>query len=158
MKPPKITEKVNNIVDKWNRSSSFLIEMLQDAQEEYKYLPKEVLTEISKTLEIPLSRVYTIATFYASFSLEPKGEHQINVCLGTACHVQGGERVLEAIERELNIKVGGTSKDMKFSLETVRCIGCCGLAPVITIDEDLYGKVSIAKVPKILEKYKTKGG
>jgi len=152
-----IVDKVNDIVKKWNRSSSFLIEMLQDIQEEYKYLPKEAFTEISKTLEIPLSRIYTIATFYSSFSLKPKGEHQVNVCLGTACHVQGGVRILGAIERELDIKVGDTSKDMKFSLETVRCIGCCGLAPVITIDDDLYGKVSIAKVPKILEKYKTKG-
>lgn len=152
----KIVGKVNNIVNKWNRKSSFLIEMLQDVQEEYKYLPKESFMEISKILKVPLSRIYTIATFYSSFSLKPKGEYQINVCLGTACHVQGAKLVLEAIQRELDIEVGDTTKDMKFGLETVRCIGCCGLAPVITINEDLYGKVTIAKVSKILEKYKTK--
>lgn len=152
-----IVEKVNDIINKWNKSSSFLIEILQDLQEEYKYLPKEVFTEISKTLNIPLSRIYSIATFYSSFSLELKGEYQINVCLGTACHVQGGVMILKEIERELDITVGETTPDMKFSLETVRCLGCCGLAPVITVNDDLYGEVSIPKIPDILKKYKTKG-
>jgi NADH:ubiquinone oxidoreductase subunit E len=157
VKTSEIVEKVNDIVNKWDRSSSFLIEMLQDVQEEYKYLPKESFLEIGKILKIPLSRIYTIATFYSSFSLKPKGEYQINVCLGTACHVKGAKLILDAIQRELDIEVGDTTKDMKFGLETVRCIGCCGLAPVITINEDLYGKVTIVRVPKILEKYKTKG-
>jgi len=146
--------KVLEIVEKWSLRKDRLIEILQDVQEEYRYLPKETLTEISKTLEIPLSQIYTIATFYAYFSLDPKGEHQINVCLGTACHVQGGDRVSDALQRELNIKVGTTSKDMKFSLKTVRCIGCCGLAPVIVIDEEMYGNVTASRIKKILKKYK----
>jgi len=146
--------KVLEIVEKWSLRKDRLIEILQDVQEEYRYLPKETLTEISKTLEIPLSQIYTIATFYAYFSLDPKGEHQINVCLGTACHVQGGDRVSDALQRELNIKVGTTSKDMKFSLKTVRCIGCCGLAPVIVIDKEMYGNVTASRIKKILKKYK----
>jgi len=119
-------------------------------------LPKEVFTEISKTLNIPLSRIYSIATFYSSFSLEPRGKYQINVCLGTACHVKGGVRILNEVKRELGIKVGKTTPDMKFSLETVRCLGCCGLAPVLTVNDDLYGEVSIHRIPDILKKYKTK--
>jgi NADH:ubiquinone oxidoreductase subunit E len=126
---------------------------LQDIQAEYNYLPREVLNQISQELQMPLSQVLRVATFYAAFSLKPRGRHLINVCLGTACHVRGGGRILEKLERELGIKSGEASSDLKFSLETVRCIGCCSLAPVIRIDEDTHGRLRQDKIPRILKKY-----
>ena len=102
-----------------------------------------------------MSRVYSIATFYNSFSLVPRGKYVVRVCMGTACHVRGGHQILQSLERMLEIKSGGTTEDMKFSLEDVRCLGCCGLAPVITINDDLYGSVTQAKLPKILKRYQS---
>jgi NADH:ubiquinone oxidoreductase subunit E len=102
---------------------------------------------------MPLSQVYGLATFYNAFSLTPRGKYVVRVCMGTACHVQGAHRILQALERQLAVPAGGTTEDRKFSLEEVRCLGCCGLAPVITINEDLYGSVTQAKLPKILEHY-----
>ena len=148
---------VSEIVDRYNRDPSFIIAMLQDVQEEHKYLPKEVLEELSRELEVPLARTFSIATFYNAFSLEPKGDHPICVCMGTACHVRGASKITEKIEREIGIKSGETTADKKFSLEEVRCLGCCGLAPVVTVGDDLYGKVTQAKIPRILKKYRDNG-
>jgi NADH:ubiquinone oxidoreductase subunit E len=103
---------------------------------------------------VPLSQVYSLATFYNAFSLVPRGKYIIRVCLGTACHVQGAYQIMQGLERILNIKAGGTTEDMNFSLEEVRCLGCCGLAPVITINEEVYGSVTQSKLPKILKRYK----
>jgi NADH:ubiquinone oxidoreductase subunit E len=145
--------KASEIISQSKERQESLIEVLQDIQAEYSYLPREVLSQISWELKIPLSQVLRVATFYAAFSLKPRGRHLINVCLGTACHVRGGGRILEKLERELEIKSGGASSDLKFSLETVRCIGCCSLAPVIRIDEDTHGRLTQDKIPRILKKY-----
>ena len=147
-------EIISEILSKYEYEQSSIIAILQDLQEHFGYLPKEILINISKEINIPLSRVLSLATFFAAFSLEPKGKHPIHVCMGTACHVRGAQPILETFERKLGIKAGETTKDMNFSLETVRCIGCCGLAPVVMVGEDVYGKISQAKIPGILKKYK----
>jgi NADH-quinone oxidoreductase subunit E len=147
-------EKIHEIIDRWNGRQEFLVEMLQDVQSAYHYLPREVLEEISRSIEVPLGRAYHIATFFKGFSLAPRGKFVISVCMGTACHVKGGKRILDAFARQLGIEPGGTTKDLKFTLESVRCLGCCGLAPVITINEDLYGNLNSIKVKGILKKYK----
>lgn len=146
-------EKLTGILNKWKSGSDFLIEILQDIQKEYNYLPEEVVRTVSSELNVPLSRIYHIATFYKGFSLIPRGKHLLQVCVGTACHVQGAAKVLDSFESSLNIKASESTKDMKFALEAVRCLGCCGLAAVVTIDKDLYGQVRLGKVGKILKKY-----
>ena len=131
-----------------------LIMIMQEAQKIYGYLPIEVQTIISKGLGIPVERVYEVATFYAQFNLEPKGKYQISVCLGTACYVKGSEKILEAIENKLGIKSGECTTDMKFSLDSCRCLGACGLAPVMKINDEVFGKLTPDKVPAILDKFK----
>lgn len=145
---------LDQIIEKWESRRDFLIEILQDIQDKYNYLPSEVLIEASKILDIPLNQIYEVATYYKAFSLEPKGRFKINICQGTACHVQGAEVILNAFERELEIKVGETDKNMDFTLDIVRCIGCCGLAPVVTINQDVYAKYDPSQVPKTVEKHK----
>ncbi len=130
-----------------------VISVLQDINARYRYLPENILRHVARALDIPLSRVYSIATFYNSFSLVPRGKYVVRVCMGTACHVKGGHQILQALERMLKIASGGTTEDKLFSLEDVRCLGCCGLAPVITINEDLYGSVTQTKLGKILKRY-----
>jgi len=144
---------VESILDNYQRDKGMLVSILQDIQAEYNYLPKEALVELSQTLGAPLSQVYSVATFFKAFSLEPRGRHLINVCLGTACHVRGAVRVLEAIERELDIKASGTTEDLKFTLETVNCVGCCALGPVVIIDGEYYGQMKTDKVRALLENY-----
>ena len=128
-----------------------LVPILQEINATYNYLPENVLRYISEKLDIPLSLIYRIATFYNAFSLKPRGRHIITVCLGTSCHVKGAPRIVTTLERELGIKISETTEDMSFTLETVNCLGCCGLAPVMTVGEDLYGKVTTVKVPEIIE-------
>lgn len=147
-------EKVTEILAKYQADENALIAILQDIQEEYNYLPKEVLTQISKELNVPLSRVLSLATFFRAFSLKPKGRHAVHVCLGTACHVRGAQLVLEKFERELGIKSGETSADQEYSLDAVRCVGCCGLAPVVMVGEDVHGKITQTKVAGVIKKYK----
>jgi NADH:ubiquinone oxidoreductase subunit E len=130
-----------------------VVAVLQDINAHYRYLPENVLRHTAKALDIPLSHIYSLATFYNTFSLVPRGKYVIRVCMGTACHVKGGHQILQALERMFNIESGGTTEDRNFSLEDVRCLGCCGLAPVITINEDLYGSVTQAKLPKIIKRY-----
>jgi NADH-quinone oxidoreductase subunit E len=144
---------VDNILQRHPKDPSSIIQVLLDVQNELYYLPREVLDHVSDYLHVPLSRTYSLATFYKAFSLKPKGKFPIAVCLGTACHVQGAVRILEQIERELKIKEGETTSDKKFSVETVRCLGCCGLAPVVTVGKNLHGKVPTSKVSKILKQY-----
>ncbi len=127
---------------------------MQDISEELGYLPEELLREISVEMEVPLSQLYSLATFYNSFRLEPLGEHHVCVCMGTACHVKGSPRIAETLERELGITAGQTSSDQKFTLETVNCLGACALAPLVTIDGEYYGKSDQNKVKKLIEKYK----
>jgi len=144
---------VESILDNYQRDKGMLVSILQDIQVEYNYLPKEALVELSQALGAPLSQVYSVATFFKAFSLEPRGRHLINVCLGTACHVRRAVRVLEAIERELDIKASKTTKDLKFTLETVNCVGCCALGPVVIIDGEYYGQMKTDKVRALLENY-----
>ncbi len=145
---------VNKILEKHPKDPSSVIQVLLDVQNELYYLPKDVLLHVSSSLNVPLSRTYNLATFYKAFSLKPKGKHPISVCTGTACHVQGAVKILDQIQRELRIKEGETTPDMKFSVDSVRCLGCCGLAPVVTVGKNLHGKVPLAKVSKILNQYK----
>ncbi len=127
-----------------------LLSMLQDTQKQYGYLPEERLKEIAKTLDMPLIDVCGVATFYRSFSLTPKGRHQVKVCLGTACHVRGSTRIRKEIEKRLGIKPGETSEDGEFSLETVMCLGCCAIGPVVVMDSTYYGHVTTTKLDSIL--------
>ena len=131
-----------------------LMPSLQKAQEIYGYLPIEVQTMIAKALNMPLSEVYGVATFYSQFSLNPKGEHRISVCLGTACYVKGADKILEGLETRLGIKCGECTADGKFSLDSTRCVGACGLAPVMLVDEDVYGRLTVDDLDGILEKYR----
>ena len=144
---------VENILQKHPKDQSSIIQVLLDIQNELYYIPRDVLEYVSDYLNVPLSRTYGLATFYKAFSLKPKGKYPIAVCTGTACHVQGAVRILEQIERELKVKEGETTPDKKFSVETVRCLGCCGLAPVVTVGKNLHGKVPTSKISKILKQY-----
>ena len=146
-------EKVDRIIQQHHMQKNALIAMLQDVQNEFSYLPQDVLTYISRTMHVPLSRTYSLATFYRAFSLKPKGRHPVAVCLGTACHVRAAIKILEKFERQLGIKCGHTTQDLNFGLEATRCVGYCGLAPVVTVGRDLHGKVSLNKVGQILKQY-----
>ncbi len=133
-----------------------LIPVLQDIQSYYNYLPEEIFDEVSQKLNIPLIDVYGVATFYKSFSLTPKGKYIITVCTGTACHVRGGQRIADRISRELEIKPGETTPDMNFTLETVNCLGCCAIGPIVMIDGEYYGQMTIQKAISLLNEYKAK--
>ncbi len=150
----KDLEKITKLIGNSKNGRRILVPLLQDINIEYGYLPENILKYISGELDIPLSQVYSIATFYNAFSLVPRGRHLVSVCLGTACHVRGGQKILESLERNLGIKVGQTTPDLNFTLEAVHCLGCCGLAPVATIGDDLYGKMNQVKMQKAIEKYK----
>lgn len=147
-------ELIQKILAKWQYRKDFLIEILQDIQDEYHYLPRPVLMEVARCLELPLNQIYEVATYYKAFSLKPKGKYQISICQGTACHVRGAATIQGALERELGIKMGETDKNLEFTLEAVRCLGCCGLAPVITVNQDVYGKVEASEIPRIIDKYR----
>ena len=136
-----------------NNEKGALMPVLHEAQNIYGYLPAEVQTVIADELNVPLAEVYGVATFYSQFSLQPKGKHKISICLGTACYVKGSDKVLEAVEHELRISCGECTPDKKFSIESCRCVGACGLAPVMIIDGEVYGKLSPADVKGILDKY-----
>ena len=146
-------KKVAAIINKYNANKEQLISILQDTQAEFHYLPKEALTQVSDTTGVPLSRVYSVATFFKAFSLKPRGKHLVNVCLGTACHVRGTSKVLEQLERSLNASRGETTSDFKFTLETVNCMGCCALGPVVNIDGEYFGQMSAGKVDSLLARY-----
>ena len=147
----EITVEVDRIVDAHGPERQSLIQVLQDANEKFNYLPEEALRRISGRLDIPYAEVYGTASFYKAFSLEPRGEHIIQVCMGTACHVRGAQRVLEELERRLDIEAGQTSKDRKFTLETVNCLGACALAPVVAVDGRFHGQMVPGKVPEMLD-------
>jgi len=146
--------RAHDIVERHRDHQSSLVPLLQDVNGYFNYLPEAVFGLISDRLHVPVSTVYRIATFYNAFSLKPRGKHIISVCLGTACHVKGAGNVLAALERDLEVNAGGTTRDMLFSLESVRCIGCCGLAPVLTVGEDVHGHMSVKKVAGLLKQYR----
>jgi NADH:ubiquinone oxidoreductase subunit E/NAD-dependent dihydropyrimidine dehydrogenase PreA subunit len=143
---------VDRVVARHEGDGEAIVPILQDISEELNWLPPEVLRRVSELKNVPLEHVVRIATFYRSFSLKPRGKHVINVCMGTACHVQGAPRILESLERELGVSVGGTTSDMLFTLETVRCVGCCGLAPVVMVGDTFYGKLTPSKAARMVGK------
>ena len=151
---PQELHNVEPLLEQYEDRRTNLIPILQEVQETYRYLPQEVLRKISNKLKVPLTDVYQVATFYRCFSLVPRGKHVIQVCLGTACHVRGAPRVLDRILRDLKMASPGTSSDLQFTVETVRCIGCCGLAPVARVDNtNTHPHLTQAKVGGLLKKY-----
>jgi NADH:ubiquinone oxidoreductase subunit E len=146
-------EQADEIVDRNHREPSALIAILQDVQREIGYLPLSVLGRIADRLGVPLSRVYSVATFYKAFKLKPTGKHIVKVCLGTACHIKGGPELMRALSAELGVPPEEATEDGKFSYEPVRCVGCCGLAPVIMVDENFHGKLAGRDIKKILSHY-----
>ena len=146
-------QTVTAILNKYQHDSGLLVSILQDVQAAHNYLPREALTEVSQELDIPLTQVYSVATFFKAFSLEPRGRHLVHVCLGTACHVRGAVRILEEIERKLDIKPGTTTKDLNYTLETVNCVGACALGPIVIVDEEYHGQMATDKVDSLLKNY-----
>jgi NADH-quinone oxidoreductase subunit E len=146
-------DRIDQIIQKYGGEPSSLIQVMLDIQSENHWLPKEVLERISRKLKVPMTRIQHIATFYKAFSLVPKGRHRIHICMGTACHVRGAPRVLDAVQDLIGIKPGETDLDLKFSLETVNCLGCCALGPVMEIDGVTHGKMTSADVSDILKNY-----
>jgi NADH-quinone oxidoreductase subunit E len=153
MEAKELGEKVGQVLQKYQHDKSLLVDILQDIQAETGYLPKEVLEETGHGLDIPMSRVYSVATFFKAFSLKPRGRHLINVCMGTACHVRGAVKVLEEIEQELKVKTGETTPDLRFTLETVNCVGACALGPMVIIGEDYHGEMTPDTVSSVLQNY-----
>ena len=156
-KASSIAAKTKEIVKKHGKDKSALIAVLQDIQESFNYLPKDALKTAGKALGVPFSRVYEVATFYTAFSLKPRGEHIVKICMGTACHVRGAAAIQDKMERTLCIKPGETTSDNKFSLETVNCVGACALGPVVVIDTEYHGQMTMNKVDKVIGKLKGEG-
>jgi len=146
------TEALDSLIDKYGARRETLIPVLQDIQTRLNWLPEEVLIAVAQRFEIPLIDLYGIVTFYKSFSLKPRGDHLVTVCVGTACHVRGGQRIVEAIARELGISPGGTTEDLKFSLETVNCLGCCAIGPIVVIDGEYYGGMTSQKALSLIRR------
>lgn len=146
-------QKLMDVINKNREKKGALIQVLHEAQEIYGYLPMSVQKIISEELNVPLSEIYSVVSFYAQFSLEPKGKYNISVCMGTACYVKGAGEILEKIKEKLGIDVGGCTPDGKFSIEACRCIGACGLAPVLTVNENVHGRLVPSDVDAILNKY-----
>lgn len=150
------TVQADQALKDWSEQSENLIPILQEIQERCHYLPEPALRRVAERLGVPLTDVFHVATFYNCFTLEPVGDHLVQVCLGTACHVRGAPRVLDRLLRDLKLAAPGTTKDYQFTVRTVRCIGCCGLAPVVRVDENAHPNLSQAKVPGLLKKYRAK--
>lgn len=148
--------EVDGMIDVYGGEGHALIQVLQDANARFNYLPESVLRRISKRLGIPYAEVYGTASFYKAFSLEPRGRHIVQVCMGTACHVRGAQRVLEELERRLEIKAGTTTGDMMFTLETVNCLGACALGPIVAVDGEYHGQMTPRGVPDLLNQYADK--
>jgi NADH-quinone oxidoreductase subunit E len=144
---------IDRIIDKHQGDAGSLIQILLDIQSENSWLPKECLEQVAERLQVPMTRIQHIATFYKAFSLVPKGRHQIHICVGTACHVRGASRVLDTVQGLTGINPGETDLDLKFSLETVNCLGCCALGPVLEIDGKTHGKMAPARTADVLKNY-----
>jgi len=149
VQPPEAA--TDRVIDGYGADRTYLIHVLQDLQEEFDYLPRPALERVAERLEVPLAEVLRVATFYAAFSLEPRGEHIITVCMGTACHVRGARAVLERLQETLKVQAGRTTEDGKFTLETVNCLGACALGPLISVDGQYHGKMTSGKVQSVLE-------
>ncbi|MGB2798425.1 MAG: NAD(P)H-dependent oxidoreductase subunit E [Dehalococcoidia bacterium] len=148
-----VPEKVESIIESYKDKKELLISLLQDIQAECNYLPKEVLVEVSETLDIPLSHVFSVATFFKAFSLKPRGRHLITICVGTACHVRASQRLVDKLERDYDLRPGSTTEDFKFTLETVNCLGCCALGPVVVVDNKYESQINADKLDRVLKGY-----
>ena len=146
-------KSIHDICDSYKNDPGDLIKILHSAQTHFGYLPESVQRVIAKRLQISVAKVYGVVTFYSFFTMTPKGRHAISVCMGTACYVRGAEKVVDEFKKQLNIKVGGVTEDGKFSLDSLRCVGACGLAPVVLIGEKVYGRVEPGQVREILDSY-----
>jgi len=144
--------EVKEIIQRYNQDKGFLVPILQDVQKRFNYLPREALNNVSTLLGIPLSQIFHVATFYKAFSLLPRGKHQLQLCLGTACHVRNAPLLGDHIERTLGIKAGETTPDLGFTFETVNCLGACALGPILVVDQEYHGQMTISKANKILKK------
>jgi NADH-quinone oxidoreductase subunit E len=153
MAPEEQKAKAREVLKKHDNDKALLVDILQDIQSSIGYLPKEALEETAEGLDIPLSRVYSVATFFKAFSLTPRGRNLVSVCMGTACHVRGADKVLASVEEQLGIKNGETTKDLKFTLETVNCVGACALGPVVIVGEDYHGEMTPEGVVSVLKEY-----
>lgn len=151
---PEQEAQLKAVIEECKDDKSLLMHVMQQAQAIYGYLPIEVQKMIADGMDIPLEKVYGVSTFYAQFALSPKGEYNISICLGTACYVKGAQSILDKVSEELGIEAGECSEDGKFSLEACRCIGACGLAPVMSVNDEVYGKLTADQIPGILAKYK----
>ncbi len=149
-------EKLLAVIEQYKDVEGPIMPVMQEAQEIYGYLPEEVQKMIARGLNVPLSHIYGVATFYSQFNLNPKGRYQVGVCLGTACYVKDAQGVFDKIVEVLGIGNGGVTADGKFSLDATRCLGCCGLAPVLMINDEVYGRLTVDNVPGIFESYKSK--
>ena len=152
--PDTPTPAVDAIIDRWGANAEFAVEMLQDLQAEFRYLARPALERIAERTDADLGRLYQIATFFKAFSLTPRGRVPVRVCTGPACHAKGSARVLEAFTRHLGVEPGGTTSDLTYSLDGARCVGCCGLAAVVTIGDDVLGGIDSSKVGKLVRRYR----
>jgi len=148
-------EFIDELLKQHDYEPGALIPMMQDIQVEYEYLPKDILKDLSKKLRVPLSQIYSVATFYSSFSLAPRGQHLITLCLGTVCFLKGADKIAETIQEELQVEPGGTSPDRLFTFQPVNCLGACALAPIMKIDEEYYNKITPEQVREILAEYES---
>lgn len=150
----KLHPEVKKLVEQWKNKEGSLIMILHEIQDHHGYVPRELSLELSRMLGVPLARIYEVITFYNYFKLSPPGKHNISVCMGTACYLKGGQELLDELKKLLDVSEGQSTKDGLFHLDVVRCLGCCGLAPVIKIDEKIYGKVKKENLSEILANYK----
>ena len=148
------SSQIDTIIKQYRGREAAILSILQDIQTKEKYLPKDVLEQVSQKMHIPLANIFRIATFYNALSIKPRGRHKIDVCLGTACHVRGGSKIIDKLERDLGVAVGETTKDKRFTLESVRCVGCCSLGPVVVVDGNVFGRVTQEKAPALLKEFK----
>lgn len=144
-------EKIKKIAERYRENKNMLVGLLQDIMDEFGYLPEDVIRMASDELEVPVGRLYELATFYTNFRLEPIGENHVCVCVGTACHVRGAPLVVDTLERELDLKAGETSDDLTYTLETVNCVGACALGPLVTVNGEYHGKMNQKKVKKLIK-------
>jgi len=149
-------QSIDEIVDKYQAKPNALIMILQDVQRHYRYLPRDALKSVAEKMNLPLARIYGVATYYRSFSLKPKGKNHICVCTGTACHVRQAVVIVDKLQRELGIKPGDTTPDMEFSLETVNCLGACALGPLVTANDVYYGNMTVSRVDRMLDRLRSK--
>ena len=152
----KLSNEMKELLKNYSQDKSNLIQILNEVQEKYGYIPKQSQIEISNYLSIPMAEIYGVITFYSRFTLEPKGKYNISVCLGTACFVKGSQALLDRLKEILKIYEGGTTPDGKFSIDATRCVGACGLAPVFTINNEVYGKATVKKLDEVLDEYMKK--